>query len=133
MDQITVKRALDKRFLHIRSFGSSSVTDVKEENIVEIFHETIRTRVFLQVISRKLGNEFNFGNVANFLPDHLRHPFSIVGTSRNDVCIMHKENYKRRGKIIGGMVIANEEGNNSEENEWTDSDDDVGGIVQVKE
>ena len=88
VDQSTLDKALDNRFVHVglRNYINDNTSFEKLPN-VEVGYETVRTKAFLQVLkASNLSKDYCFGCVT--LPKEHKNPYSLFGRSMNDATIM---------------------------------------------
>ena len=104
VDQITLQKALDNRFIHV---GMTDYLDgigsFEQLPKLKIKYETIRTTPFLDLLkATNLSKEYSFGHVK--LPKKLRHPYSLFRHSMNDATIIHKMNFQLKGHVVSGII-----------------------------
>ena len=109
-----IKMALEPNFVHHGLLRIFCTTDPKlsfehciERSLVTLNHEVPRAKAFMEAIRESLKDEFTFRRIR--LPKKFRKPYSEFGRSINDLCIVHKTFYKQEGKVIAGVIAANEE------------------------
>lgn len=97
--EMLVRRAMQPLYFygHILELSGDYVPKVTTDFAPEITPELAKTEFFTKVLQCVLENTYKIGHIA--LPDGYKHPYSIYGRSKNDLCIIHKQNYTSAGVI----------------------------------
>ena len=108
IDQLTMKKALESRFVHLGDAVLEgkhiTISDLEIESI-EVNYETLRTRAFVKRISQHLEkHKHQFSIEPIRLPKRLRKAYSEYGQSINDCCIIHRTSYKGSTQVAAGVI-----------------------------
>ena len=108
IDHLTMKKALEPRFVHLGDAvleGTHiTISDLEVESI-EVNYKTLQTKAFVKRISQHLvKHKYQYSIEPIRLPKRLRKAYSEYGRSINDCCIIYRTSYRGTTQVAAGVI-----------------------------